>query len=165
MKPAGPVLSALMATFRILTAATVAMSAILFMGPLVVAASAHGFPANSPMADVALALSKLRGTGANAAMVFFGIHLSLLGYLVSRSTFLPRVLGYFLMIAGIGYVANSITRSLGPGLIDPLFPFLAASWAIAEWAFTLWLLVKAVDRAKWDGLAQGSPPVAPKSTS
>jgi hypothetical protein len=40
----------------------------------------------------------------SAGLVLFGLHLLLIGYLAYRSTFVPRILGVLLAIAGLGYL-------------------------------------------------------------
>ncbi len=38
------------------------------------------------------------------ALIFFGVHLLIIGYLISRSDYMPRVLGYLVAAAGAGYI-------------------------------------------------------------
>jgi Domain of unknown function (DUF4386) len=61
----------------------------------------------------------------------------LIGYLILRSTFLPRVLGALMMIAAMGW----LTSLLAP-LAKLLYPYNLAPGIIAEGALTLWLLFK-----------------------
>jgi len=49
------------------------------------------------------------GYGYDIALVFFGLHLLALGYLVYRSGYLPRALGVLLVIASVCYVVDSPT--------------------------------------------------------
>src|SRR5437762_5980251 len=59
-------------------------------------------------------------------MVFFGIQCISIGYLVARSTFLPRILGILLAIGGTCYVfasfANFLTSSFGSRLVPFIMP-------------------------------------------
>ena len=52
----------------------------------------------------------------------FGLHLLLLGYLAYRSGYVPRVLGVLLVIAGLGYAADSLGVVLSQGLGPPSAP-------------------------------------------
>ncbi len=52
--------------------------------------------------------------GILVAEIFWGLWLFPLGALVFRSGFLPRILGVLLFVAGIAYLAESITRLLLP---------------------------------------------------
>jgi hypothetical protein len=81
--------------------------------------------------------------------VFFALHLLLLGYLVYRSGFFPRILGVMLALAGIGYFAQSLGFMVVPdssGLLDTIVFALAVP---GELAFALWLVIKRIDEDKW----------------
>ncbi len=71
-------------------------------------------------------------------ILFFGIHLGLLGYLVYKSSYIPKILGLLLVIAGLGYLAN--------GLKPFLFPAINIDFAVytfyGELFFMFWLLIK-----------------------
>lgn len=82
--------------------------------------------------------------------IFFGFHLLLLGYLVATSTFFPRWLGVLLVIAGTGYLAQSCGTILWPAATEALETVVVVMAVPGELAFTLWLLIKGVDRARWD---------------
>jgi hypothetical protein len=76
-----------------------------------------------------------------AAEIFWGLWLFPLGILVYKSRFLPRFLGVWLMINGLGYLAMSFTGLLLPHYANAVgnitFPVLTG-----EVAFVLWLLIK-----------------------
>lgn len=86
--------------------------------------------------------------GFAIALVFFGFNCLALGYLVFRSTFLPRIIGVLLAIEGLLYLINSFTNFLAPGIAARVFPYLAAS-AVAEISLCLWLLVMGVNDQRW----------------
>jgi len=75
-----------------------------------------------------------------AAEVLWGLWLLPLALLVLRSGFLPRLLGYWLIIAGISYVALSFTGELLPQSYDTVFS-IGSIPRLGELAFALWLLV------------------------
>jgi hypothetical protein len=54
---------------------------------------------------VALLFLRVNDIGAGIALVFFGFYAILKGYLVIRSTLLPRVLGRLAVLGGIGWLA------------------------------------------------------------
>jgi hypothetical protein len=139
----------LAAAFRLAMACLLGFAAILFTGPLLLATGGDGQGLSPVSSQLLSLLAGLRGIGANSAMVLFGVHLALLGYLVMRSGFLPKLIGMLLAAAGVGYILNSCARFLWPGFIDPAFPAIAALWAAAEWSFMAWLLVKGVNVEKW----------------
>ena len=70
----------------------------------------------------------------------------LLGYLVFKSGFLPRILGILLMFGGLCYTAAAVLFFLFPNfdtVILGLFAF------IGEALFYLWLLIKGVNVEQW----------------
>jgi hypothetical protein len=79
------------------------------------------------------------------ALVFFGIHLLVLGYLVFHSGYTPRILGVLLIIAGLGYLTDSFAQFLLPNYADYESIFLlivALPGTISELSFCFWLLFK-----------------------
>jgi Domain of unknown function (DUF4386) len=84
-------------------------------------------------------------------LYFFGPYCILLGYLVFRSTFLPRALGVVMMLAGVAWLV-----SLLPSLAKPIFPYVAATGIVAEAALMLWLLIKGVNEERWKRMAAQS---------
>jgi uncharacterized protein DUF4386 len=86
--------------------------------------------------------------GFAICLVFFGCDCLAMAYLIYRSTFLPRILGLLLAIEGLGYLINSFTLFLAPGLQARIFPYFVPT-AIAEVALCLWLLVMGVNVQRW----------------
>jgi len=82
--------------------------------------------------------------GFYVAMVFFGAQIISIGYLIERSTLIPRALGVLLMLGGASYVINSFTNFLAPAIGAHLAPFIIPIAILGEGALTLWLLVKGV---------------------
>jgi hypothetical protein len=78
-------------------------------------------------------------------MVPFGVHCLLTGYLISRSVFLPRILGILMALAGLGYLIF-LWPSLGSRLF---FPYIVIPGALGEGALTLWLVVIGVNAQRW----------------
>jgi hypothetical protein len=73
----------------------------------------------------------------NFGLIFFGIHLLLLGYLVFRSDYIPSILAVLLVIAGFGYLLTS----LNPYLFHTNLDFAQYTF-YGELIFMLWLLIK-----------------------
>ncbi|NIW49271.1 MAG: DUF4386 family protein, partial [Gammaproteobacteria bacterium] len=68
----------------------------------------------------------------------FGIHLSFLGVVAYRSGFIPKVIGIILLIAGISYLVDYLSRILFPNLgIGVSFIF-----GYGELIFLVWLLIR-----------------------
>jgi hypothetical protein len=83
--------------------------------------------------------------GVFITQIFWGLWLLPLGYLVFKSGFLPRILGVMLIIAGFGYVIDSIILFLLPDLNITISQFTF----IGELLFLLWLLFKGVNVEQW----------------
>lgn len=93
--------------------------------------------------------------GFTIGIAFLTLHVLLLGYLIFRSGYFPRVLGILFLIAGVGYVADSFALLLTTGYQStPIF--IALPIAIAEIAFPVWLLVKGVNAPQWEKQAYGT---------
>ena len=72
------------------------------------------------------------------SLIVFGLYLVLLGYLACRSGYVPRLLGVLLVIAGGGYLIDSIA-----GLLSTSYTASVSSFTfIGEALFMLWLLLK-----------------------
>ena len=79
------------------------------------------------------------------SLVFFGFYCLLIGYLILRSAFLPRILGVLMAIAGVGWLTF-----LSPALGNRLSPYIFAPGIIGEGALTLWLLAMGVNAERWN---------------
>ncbi len=139
-----------MVLFRLAWVAIFATVALTHVAPLLLLAG--GSKGLDP--GVAQALSyfflQLHGQGYEIGLVFFGVDCVLLGLLVLRSTFLPKVLGVLLGVAGLCYIANSFTDFLLPALGHQFGMWLLLPCAVAEYALILWLLVAGVNTTKWN---------------
>lgn len=81
--------------------------------------------------------------------LFFALSLVLTGWLVYRSGFIPKIPGILLVLAGIGYFAQSFGVLIAPdiaGVMDTVVLVLAVP---GELVIALWLLIKGVDVDKW----------------
>jgi hypothetical protein len=79
------------------------------------------------------------------ALVCFGVHLVLLGFLVLRTDYAPRIIGILLVVAGVGYLVDSLARLLLLNYenYSDFFLLLVAVPAIAgELSLTGWLLLR-----------------------
>jgi hypothetical protein len=89
--------------------------------------------------------------------MFFGLHLMLLGYLVYRSGFWPRVLGILLLLASLGYLVQSYGHILAPRYDGTLSAAVVLLAVPGELAFAIWLLWKGVDVERWEQRALEVP--------
>jgi len=103
------------------------------------------FTADQLQALVPLFLD-LHEHGVSIAGIFWGLWLFPMGYLVFKSSFLPRILGILLIIGCFGYLIESFTFFLLPNyeVTIALFTF----WG--EVLLPLWLLIKGVNVEQWE---------------
>jgi hypothetical protein len=87
---------------------------------------------------------QLNPQGVNIAVVFHGIFCILIGYLIYRSTFLPRILGVLIAFGGLSWLTY-----LSPPLANDLSPYNLACGLLGEASVFLWLLVAGVKVQRW----------------
>jgi Domain of unknown function (DUF4386) len=76
--------------------------------------------------------------GWSFAYYFFGIHLMLLGYLIFKSTYIPRIIGVLLIADGIGWILITVQPVLLPHInLD----FIAITF-FGELVLLFWLFIK-----------------------
>ena len=83
---------------------------------------------------------QLHGQGISVASIFWGLWLFPFGVLVIRSGFIPRVFGFLLIIAGIGYLASSFATLVLPRYAE-LVSQIAFPLQVAEVPIIFWLLI------------------------
>ena len=81
--------------------------------------------------------------------VIYACYLLAAGYLVFRSTFLPRILGVLLAIGGLCYLTYSFATFLSPGFAAHLVPYIQLPSGVGELSLCLWLLVMGVNVSRW----------------
>lgn len=96
---------------------------------------------------VGLAFEALRvQVGAvTIGMVFHGLFCLAIGYLIFRSTFLPRILGVLMAFAGVVWLIY-----LFPLLANRISPYNSAVGILGEALPMLWLLVVGVNAQRWN---------------
>lgn len=77
-------------------------------------------------------------------LVLFGCYCLLIGYLIFRSTFLPRVLGVLMAFGGLGWLTF-----VSPELADSLSPYNLVPGILGEGTLTVWLLAAGVNVQRW----------------
>ena len=101
-----------------------------------------GAPIDGELQTQVMRAMNAYGNGLLITTLFWGLWLLPFGYLVIRSGFLPKLLGAFLVLGGLGYVTEVFWQILVPDVRFPGTVLLAA--AIGEIGICLWLLVVGV---------------------
>jgi hypothetical protein len=156
LKPVNRSVSLLAAFVMLVGCAIQALTCLLYLAPLPVLQGGSSLNAFTPEQLQALALMFLRlnAYAFQVYLVFFGFWCVLIGYLIFRSTFLPRVLGALFAISGLGWATY-----LSPPLAHRLHSFIVAASALGEIPLELWLIVMGVNDQRWKeqaGVARSS---------
>jgi len=145
-KPVNRSLSLLAAFFSLVGCAILAFASLFQLAPLVVLGGSPYLSAFKveQLRALALMFLELNTQANNICVVFFGFYCLLIGYLIFRSAFLPRILGVLMAFAGLGWLTF-----LYPPLANHLSPYNLVLGFLAELLLMLWLLVKGVDVQRW----------------
>jgi hypothetical protein len=152
-KPVNRSLSLLAAFVGLVVCAMQALTSLLYIAPLLIlqgGSSVSAFTAEQ-VQGLAYVFLRLNAYAFDIDLVFFGLWCVLTGYLIFRSSFLPRILGVLLAIDGLGWVTYMV-----PPLATHLFPFIAAASALAEIPLQLWLVVMGVNAQRWEEQASAA---------
>jgi hypothetical protein len=86
----------------------------------------------------------LHPQGVDLSLVLFGFYCLVIGYLIYRSAFLPRILSALMAFAGVAWLTF-----LSPPHANYLAPYNLAGGGVAELSLCLWLLVIGVNVQRW----------------
>jgi hypothetical protein len=141
-------LSLLTAWFRIVYTVLLGVAIIFFFQALqLLSGAAFLAPVGTGFLEAqALVAVDTFNTAWLIGLAGFGIHVIALGYLVLKSGYASRALGYLLMVAGGAYVIDTVAHTLlgNYSEYESLFLVIVAVPAvIAEGWFGLWLLLRA----------------------
>jgi hypothetical protein len=147
LRPVNRTLALLSAFFGIASMVIYAISEASFFAASIVLGDSSGmgtFTADQRNALAYLAI-RLSGTIAWLFLCLYGIASMLRGYLIARSTYLPKFIGVLLIIGGVGFFLRSATYLLAPQYSSP---YLLMPMALAGIPLTGWLLIRGIDPAR-----------------
>jgi uncharacterized protein DUF4386 len=153
LKPVSRSLSATAAVFGYVGSAIKILARLFFYAPLFVLGGSSSLSAFSQgqLEGISSLLLRINSLGAGTACIFLGVNSVIVGYLMLRATFLPRVLGVLGILGGAGWLSY-----LYPPLASTIFVPVAL-FALFGCAVTIaWLLVRGVDDRKWNRMAMAS---------
>jgi hypothetical protein len=152
-KPVNEGVSLLAAFVGLVVCAMQALTGLLYVAPLLILQGGKSLSAftEPQLQALVLIFLKLNSYAFDVDLVFFGLWCILTGYLIIRSTFLPRVLGILLAIDGLGWMLY-----MYPPLAYHLFPIIATASALAEFPLQLWLIVFGVNSQRWNEQASAA---------
>ena len=131
--------------------------------PLVLLDGAQGLHALTAdqMQALAYAPLRLQTFGYDVQQVIYAGYLLVAGYLVFRSTFLPRVIGVLLAIGAVSYLIYSFASFISPEFAAHLVPYIQLPSLVGEGSLCLVLLVIGVNVQRWKGQASGAAIATP----
>ena len=135
-----------MVTLVAVSVAMQALSLVLHLAALSIATGAGFTTAFGSAGSDALTMlfTNLQHDGFVLSQMFFALWLVPLGYLVLKSGYFPRLLGYLLVLACVGYLGDLFAYFLVPDVEPAFLPVSAVAGVLGEVTFIVWLLVKGV---------------------
>ena len=147
LKPASQIVSLTGAFFGLTGVAIGAAASLNYLAPVLLLQGAQPLAAftTDQLQAEALIFLRLHREGSNAGIVFFGVQIATIGYLILRSGLVPRLLGVILLIGGSVYVAGAFANFLLLPFRAQLAQFVALVVLLGEGSLALWLLTRGVD--------------------
>ncbi|MBV9339913.1 MAG: DUF4386 domain-containing protein [Acidobacteria bacterium] len=140
-KPANRTLSLLAAFFSLVGCAIQACACFFYIIPLLlVKGMSYRTLGQEQLQGMAYICFNFYTQLYSIGFPFFGFYCCLIGYLVFKSMFLPRILGVLMMCAGFGWLTFVV-----PPLANSLWPYVAIPGIVGEGSLTIWLLTKGKD--------------------
>jgi hypothetical protein len=141
LKPVSRTGSLIAAVIGVVGCGIKALSRVFFVAPAIVL--------EGQLKSMALLFYNVNEMGAAIAVVFFGFNTVITGWLIIRSTYLPRVLGWIAVVGGIGWLAF-----LWPPLGYRLNLYIAAIALLGSLATIVWMLVYGVKEERWNEVSR-----------
>lgn len=114
---------------------------VFHFGALLVADGALGSFSPDQVNDMGRLFLDLHHIGYTANGILFGAWCFVIGWLFVRSGFMPKLLGYGMMIALAGYWSDMFVVFLAPEHADAVSPIAVMPAATGEIAVAIWLTV------------------------
>ena len=149
LKPVSRTLALLSLMFRIVHTAVNGINLLNMIVPILIIGGADYFSVfnNEQLNALIMLFLNSHNYGYLIALVFFAFHCFILGYLIIKSGFIPKILGLLMILASLGYLIDSFAHFLMTNYNDYASIFLiivALPAIIAELSLALWLLFKGV---------------------
>jgi hypothetical protein len=151
LRPVSRNLSLLAACFGLMGTAVFGAGEMLYFAAALPTVDADVARVISPEAKASLTYLCLTiyGYGFGIFAMFYGVAAAVRGYLIWRSGYLPRALGGVLIFGGASFIAKNFLVVLAPRYD---LPYVIVPMFLALASLMLWLLIKGVDRARWDAM-------------
>ncbi len=151
LRPVSRTLALMAAAFRLIQTAIVGVNLLNQHAALLILGSAghlNAFDAGQLNA-LALLFLDTHSHGYDLGLLFFGVNSLIIGYLVFKAPYIPRLLGVLMAAAGLVYLTGSYLLFLAPDHAEAFQPAYGVC-LLAEAALCLWLLVRGINVKKWE---------------
>lgn len=157
-KPVGKSLSQIAAFSRLAMTTMIGMNVLNKLLVLQLLSGADYLSAFQPEQIQALSMLFLSAYGIGSLIwgLFFALHLVIIGYLIIKSGYAPKVLGMLFVFASFGYLINSLGNFILPEY-EAIYTIVVLATVPAELAFAFWLLIKGLTIDKIQNISYLNP--------
>lgn len=148
-KPVGKTWSQIAAFSRLAMTTMIGMNVLNKLLVLQLLSGADYLTVFQPVQLQALAMLFLNAYGYGSLIwgLFFALHLVIMGYLIIKSGYVPKILGLLFVFASLGYLIDSLGRFLFPEY-ESIYQVIVLATIPAELSFAFWLLIKGLKTDK-----------------
>jgi hypothetical protein len=152
LKPVHKNTAFLAAFFGLMGTAVFATSELFYLAPALILGGSGYLKTFAPDQLDSLTLLSLKLFTYSGAMftVFYGMAWVLRGYLISRSGYLPKILGVLMALGGLAFIARNFLLVLAPAYAPGSLLLLMLPGGLS---LPVWLLWKGVNVRKWEEAA------------
>jgi len=164
LRPVSRTLSLVAAFARLAMTVVMGVNLLPYFIALLLLSGAGYLTAFTPDQLDALALLSLNAHqyGVYVWQMFFGLNLFVLGYLIYKSGYFPRILGILMVVGALGYLLDAYGNILFHNYGETFGWVVGVTAVFGELPFFLWLVIKGVNVQRYNELAQGDATVFTK---
>jgi hypothetical protein len=154
LKPVSRTASLIAAVIGVAGCGIKAFTRVFYVAPALVLGGSHYLDtfSSDQLSSLALLFYNINEAGTVIAVVFFGFNTVITGWLMLRSTYFPRILGWIGVAGGAAWLAF-----LWPPLGYRLNLYIIAIAIVGSLATIVWLLVFGVNEERWAEQARARP--------
>jgi hypothetical protein len=147
LRPVNKQLSLLAGFFGLMGTALFAFAELFYLAPTLILGGAPY------LKTFALLSLKIYGFAGMIFTAYYGMAWIVRGYLMFRSSYLPKFLGVLMAIGGAGFVVRNFAMILAPAYASDIFLLMMFPGGLI---LTVWLLIKGVNVPKWQAKLNAS---------
>jgi len=143
LKPVNRSLSLLALAFSLVGSAVGAVTVAFHLAPLALLSGdtyLNAFSADE-LQSLSLLSLKLHTLSYHLCLIFFAVHLAIVGQMIVASAVLPRLIGALLFVGAGCYLVNSFANLMYPHIAATLSPYILIPAVAGEILLALWLLL------------------------